>query len=239
MKRSIKMNTSKSQLRFWVVLGVIAVVYNVIAFALPFPKNAVFIISYLFTMTAIAAQIYVIRTAFFQGEGIKSKFYGFPIAKLGVMYLAVQLMLGLLFMALGVIVPLWLPVVLYILLLGLSVIGFIAVDAAREEVERQDVVLKKNVDCMRHFQAQTKSLANENQRPEVGEVLRKLAEEFRFSDPVSSEATEEIENRLSEDIARLYDAVALLKKEEVLEMCRKTSADLTERNELCRLQKNR
>ena len=180
MKMNIKMNTDKSQLRFWVVLVVIAVVYNVIALALPFPKNAVFIISYLFTMIAIAAQVYVIRTAFFQGEGIKSKFYGFPIAKLGVIYLAVQLVLGFLFMALGAIVPLWLPLILYILLLGASVIGLIAVDAVREESQRQDTVLKKNVDCMRHFQAQTKSLANENQMPEVGEALRKLAEELSY-----------------------------------------------------------
>ena len=31
----------------------------------------------------------------------KSKFYGFPIAKVGVLYLAIQLIGGLVFMALG------------------------------------------------------------------------------------------------------------------------------------------
>ena len=85
----------KNAIRWWVVLGVVLVVYNVLAFALPFPKTAVFAVSYLFTMIAILAQIYVIRTAFYRGEGVKSKFYGFPIAKLGVIYLAVQLLAGL------------------------------------------------------------------------------------------------------------------------------------------------
>lgn len=231
----------KSQTRFWVILGVIAVVYNVIAFALPFPKTAVFFISYLFTLIAIVAQIYVIRTAFFRGEGIKSKFYGFPIAKLGAVYLAAQMVLGLLFMSLGMIlgdiVPVWLPLVLYVLLLGSAVIGFIAADAAREEVVRQDVVIKKNVGRMRRFQAQMKALEGGNQMPEAAESLRKLSEEFRFSDPVSSEATEELEEQLSENLANLQDAVALLKKEETLALCRKLSANLAERNQICRFSK--
>ena len=120
---------NKNAIRWWVVLGVVLVVYNVLAFALPFPKKAVFAVSYLFTMIAILAQIYVIRTAFYRGEGVKSKFYGFPIAKLGVIYLAVQLIAGLVFMALGLIVPVWLPLALYVVLLGIAAAGFVAADA--------------------------------------------------------------------------------------------------------------
>lgn len=96
----------KNDVRWWVVLGVVLVVYNVLAFALPFPKTGSFVVSYLFSMVAILAQIYVIRTAFYRGEGVKSKFYGFPIATLGVIYLGIQLIAGLVFMALGLIVPL-------------------------------------------------------------------------------------------------------------------------------------
>ena len=124
----------KNTIRWWVLLGVVLVVYNVLAFALPFPKTAVFAVSYLFSMIAILAQIYVIRTAFYRGEGVKSKFYGFPIAKVGVIYLAIQLIGGLVFMALGLAVPVWLPLVLYVVLLGIAVAGFVAVDAARDEV---------------------------------------------------------------------------------------------------------
>ena len=32
---------NKNAIRWWVVLGVVLVVYNVLAFALPFPKKAV------------------------------------------------------------------------------------------------------------------------------------------------------------------------------------------------------
>ena len=229
----------KNAIRWWVVLGVVLVVYNVLAFALPFPKTAVFAVSYLFTMIAILAQIYVIRTAFYRGEGVKSKFYGFPIAKLGVIYLAVQLIAGLVFMALGLIVPVWLPLALYVVLLGVAAAGFVAADAARDEVVRQEVKLEKDVSRMREFQAKGRALVTLNQIPEAARPLEKLAEDLRFSDPVSSEALTEIEDQLAECLAQLQEAVSAQKTEQILSVCREAERILAERNQLCKLSKAR
>ena len=227
----------KNAIRWWVVLGVVLVVYNVLAFALPFPKTAVFAVSYLFTMIAILAQIYVIRTAFYRGEGVKSKFYGFPIAKLGVIYLAVQLIAGLVFMALGLIVPVWLPLALYVVLLGIAAAGFVAADAARDEVVRQEVKLEKDVSRMREFQAKGRALVTLNQVPEAARPLEKLAEDLRFSDPVSSEALTEIEDQLAECLAQLQEAVSAQKTEQILSVCQEAERILAERNQLCKLNK--
>ena len=232
------MERKTNETRWWVGLGAAAVVYNVIAFALPFPKTAVFFLSWIFTMAALAAQVYVIRTAFFKGEGIKSKLYGFPIARVGMIYLAVQMVLGLVFMALGTVVPIWLPLVLCVLLMGAALIGLITTEGVREEVERQERKLVKDVSRMRKFQAHTKMLAGEGRIPEAKEPLRELAEAFRYSDPVSNEALREIEDILADDLAHLQDAVALMEKEKALEMCRKTRRDLEERNQLCKLNKS-
>ena len=230
---------NKNAIRWWVVLGVVLVVYNVLAFALPFPKTAVFAVSYLFTMIAILAQIYVIRTAFYRGEGVKSKFYGFPIAKLGVIYLAVQLIAGLVFMALGLIVPVWLPLALYVVLLGVAAAGFVAADAARDEVVRQEVKLEKDVSRMREFQAKGRALVTLNQIPEAARPLEKLAEDLRFSDPVSSEALTEIEDQLAECLAQLQEAVSAQKTEQILSVCQEAERILAERNQLCKLSKAR
>ena len=227
----------KNAIRWWVVLGVVLVVYNVLAFALPFPKTAVFAVSYLFTMIAILAQIYVIRTAFYRGEGVKSKFYGFPIAKLGVIYLAVQLIAGLVFMALGLIVPVWLPLALYVVLLGIAAAGFVAADAARDEVVRQEVKLEKDVSRMREFQAKGRALVTLNKVPEAARPLEKLAENLRFSDPVSSEALTEIEDQLAECLAQLQEAVSAQKTEQILSVCQEAERILAERNQLCKLSK--
>lgn len=230
---------NKNAIRWWVVLGVVLVVYNVLAFALPFPKTAVFAVSYLFTMIAILAQIYVIRTAFYRGEGVKSKFYGFPIAKLGVIYLAVQLIAGLVFMALGLIVPVWLPLALYVVLLGIAAAGFVAADAARDEVVQQEVKLEKDVSRMREFQAKGRALVTLNQVPEAARPLEKLAENLRFSDPVSSEALTEIEDQLAECLAQLQEAVSAQKTEQILSVCQEAEHILAERNQLCKLSKAR
>ena len=227
----------KNAIRWWVVLGVVLVVYNVLAFALPFPKTAVFAVSYLFTTIAILAQIYVIRTAFYRGEGVKSKFYGFPIAKLGVIYLAVQLIVGLVFMALGLIVPVWLPLALYVVLLGVAAAGFVAADAARDEVVRQEVKLEKDVSRMREFQAKGRALVALNQVSEAARPLEKLAENLRFSDPVSSEALTEIEDQLAECLAQLQEAVSTQKTEQILSVCQEAEHILAERNQLCKLSK--
>lgn len=227
----------KNTIRWWVLLGVVLVVYNVLAFALPFPKTAVFAVSYLFSMIAILAQIYVIRTAFYRGEGVKSKFYGFPIAKLGVIYLAVQLIAGLVFMALGLIVPVWLPLALYVVLLGIAAAGFVAADAARDEVVRQEVKLEKDVSRMREFQAKGRALVTLNQVPEAARPLEKLAEDLRFSDPVSSEALTEIEDQLAECLAQLQEAVSAQKTEQILSVCQEAERILAERNQLCKLNK--
>ena len=231
------MEGKANETRWWIGLGAAAVVYNVIAFALPFGKTAVFFLSWVFTMAAIAAQVYVIRTAFFKGEGVKSKLYGFPIARVGMIYLAVQVVLGLIFMALGMVVPLWLPLVLYVILMGAALIGLITTEGVREEVERQERKLVKDISRMKKFRALADTLARENQILEAKEPLKELAEAFRYSDPVSSGALREIEDALGDDLANLQDAVALLEKEKALELCRKTRRDLKERNQLCKMTK--
>ena len=48
----MKANMSKNTARWWAVLAVLLVVYSVVAFVLPFAKDTVFILSYVFTLVA-------------------------------------------------------------------------------------------------------------------------------------------------------------------------------------------
>ena len=225
----------KNQIRGWIVLAVFFIIDSVIAFALPFAHTAVFWLSYIFSVIAIAVQVYVMQVAFCKEKSVKSKFYGFPVANVGVIYMLTQLVLSLVFMALAAGVPMWLPAVLYVVLLGAAV-GFIAADAMRDEVERQDVQLKKDVSAMRALQSKVNGivgLCGADIRPEV----TKLAEELRYSDPVSSEALAEIEAELTAYADELQAAVVEGDSASARELCRKISATLLERNRLCKLNK--
>lgn len=229
----------KNTIRWWVILGVVLVVYNVIAFAVPFPKNAVFFVSWAFTLIAIAAQIYVVPSAFYRGEGAKSKFYGFPIAKIGAVYLAVQMALSLVFMALGLAVslPVWVPLVLYVVLLGAAAVGLISTEATRDEIARQDTKLKKDVSCMRTLQSKAIAMVPLAKDASVRVALEKFAENIRFSDPVSSVELEAAESDLSACIDDLQQAVLDNDQEAALTLEKRAEMLLAERNRLCKLEK--
>lgn len=170
-------------------------------------------------------------------RGAKSKFYGFPIARVGVLYLAVQIVLGLVFMALARVAPLWLALVLYLALLAAAAVGMIATDSIRDEVERQDTQLKKDVATMRALQSKATALPARCEDATAKAALEKLAEEFRYSDPVSAPALADLETDMAATMEELSAAVTDGDNAAVLALCKKISATLAERNRLCKLNK--
>ena len=170
---------------------------------------------------------------------MRSKFYGFPLARLTTIYLIAQLALSLLFMILGkfVEIKVWIPVVLYAILLGVFAVGFIAADSMKEEVERQDTVHKARVDTMRALQSKSVFIASQCDDSETKKALNKLAESFRFSDPVSSDALNDIEASLNALVDELQNAVLDKDNAAAQVLCRKAEAILADRNRMCRLNK--
>lgn len=225
----------KDTIRGIIALTVVLALYILIAFLIPFIHTATFWVSFMFTLIAfcvVAASIYI---AFVKNPDAKSRFYGFPIAKLGVIYGVVQLIAGFIFMALGVWIPVWVAVLVYAIALGSVAIGLISADAVREEIQRQDVKLKKDVSFMRNLQSKVCQMATQCDAPE----LKKFAEDIRYSDPVSSDALGDIEQELAAAVEELQAAVVDGDSESVAQLCRKASAVLSERNRLCKLGKNR
>jgi glucan phosphoethanolaminetransferase (alkaline phosphatase superfamily) len=231
------MKLSKNAKRFLIIVGILFVVFNVISFAAPFVKTAVFWVSYIFGIIAVLVKIPVMKIAFTDTEDARSKFYGFPIARIGVIYSIIQLILSLIFMGVAVFVPVWIPIILFIIVLGISSVGFIAADATRDEIVRQDEVIVKDVSFMRNIQSKMNVLTAQCQDEEIKKVVSDLAEEVRYSDPVSSDAIKDIENELNNSVEELQRAI-VDNDENALEICKRTKDILLERNRLCKLNKN-
>ena len=224
----------KDAVRGVVVLGVLLVLYILIAFLIPFVHTATFWVSFVFTLIAfgvVAASIYI---AFVKNPDAKSRFYGFPIAKIGVIYGAVQLAAGLVLMALAAIVPAWIAVLVYAVALGAAVIGLVSAEAVVSEIHVQDAKLKNNVALMRSLQSKINQIAAQSE----DKGIKALAEEFRYSDPVSSDALAEIERDLAAVVDELQAAVVDGDGDAADKLCRKAAATLAERNRLCKLNKN-
>ena len=229
----MKKNVARLALTVALLLGVL----NLIAFVVPFARTPVFWLAYAFTSAAIVAQLPLSLYAFSAKGGARNSLYGFSIARLATLYLLAQSIIGLLNMAMGAWIPFWVALVIEVVMLVLAVIGCMATTAIRDEIQRQDVALQRDVSVMRELQSRTGALVGQAQGSNVQELLRKLADDFRFSDPVSSAVTASLESDLRANMDDLERAINDGDTDGVLELCRRTSALLAERIRLCKLNK--
>jgi hypothetical protein len=229
---------SKNDKRIYISLAIIFVVFSVIAFAVPyFTKNTVFFLAYIFAVIAIAFQVYVYRISSLGNGSAKSRFYGFPIVRVGIIYLVVQGVISIIEIALAAYIPSWITIIINLFPIAFAVIGCMTTEAMRDEIVRQDIVIKKEVGNMRGLQSLSASLASLSQDPELKKVLARLAEEFKYSDPVSSDNTIVMEKELNEQLIELQTAVIDNDNVSAKTLCNKISAALKERNRICKLDK--
>lgn len=228
----------KDQIRWVAGLGILLVLYILVVFLVPFEKEGVFWVSFVFTLIAFGVVGAAFYIAFFRKPDAKSKFYGFPIARIGAIYGIAQLIASLLFMALGQWIPVWVAVLVYAIGLGITAIGLISAEAVLDQIETQDVKLKKDVRVMRNLQSKVSQMASLcSDDPELSAMVKEFAEEMRFSDPVSSDAIAQAEADLTAAVDELQYALVDGDKTAIRILCRKATALLAERNRLCKLNK--
>lgn len=228
---------SKNKWRGYIILAVLWAVFSVVAFSVPFVKTPVFWLAYVFAVIAIVYQIYVFRISFGDGGSVQSKLYGFPIARVGVIYLIVQLLVSLAEMVLAAFIPAWAVVILNVLPIAFAVVGCIAADIVRDEIARQDTQLKRDVSNMRALQSMSAALVGQCNDADLKETMQNVADEFQFSDPVSSEQTKDLEQELQNQMNEIQKALVDSDLTAVKVLCGKILGSLAERNRICALNK--
>ncbi|MDE6580261.1 MAG: hypothetical protein K2K41_06980 [Ruminiclostridium sp.] len=176
----------------------------------------------------------------FEGDGTaKSKFYGFPIAKIGVVYMVAQLILSVVFMIMAAVIPVWLTILLFVILLAVAAVGLIAADTVRDEINIQDKKLSTKTSCMMTLRSIVYPLAGQCEEENAKKLLQELADQFRYSDPVSSEVLNDIESEIESLVGALQTAVNEVRYSDIAPLCRRVGNTLEERNRLCKLNKGK
>lgn len=230
---------SKGARRLLLLSTVVIIIFVVISILIPVPENAVYWTSIGFMLLAALMMAFVIKTAFGNGSSAKSRFYGFPIAKVGACYLIVQMAVSIIFMLCAKWIPVWPVVVTSLLLFLIAAVGVVATESVRDEIVRQDNKLQTDISCMTTLRSIVYPLVSQCDDPTACAALKKLADEFRYSDPVSSESLGPVEQELEGLVEKLQAAVTSGKTDEIVRMCNETSRVLAERNRLCKLNKGR
>ena len=221
----MKKNSSKGYL----ILGILLVLVSVIAFAVPSAKNTAFWISYGFTVLAFAAQIAIWKAAFGRAEFLKSKFLGFPIVHIGIVYLVVQIIDLAVFLFIPTL-PIWSAVVACAVIAGVSVC-MIASDVGRSEIERVSAKVREKTFYIKQLQVDVELLAGAETDTATKSALTRLAEKIRYSDPMSDGQLADIEDRITVKFAELKSSADKVK------IINELNSLLDERNRKCKLLK--
>lgn len=220
----------KKQTRGYLILGILALLVSVTAFAIPAEKTGAFWIAYVFTLVAIAAQIGIWKAAFGKEDSLKSRFLGLPVIHIGVVYLVLQLIAFAVFLFTPA-APAWSAVIACALIAGISAVCMISADTGRGEIERVEAKVQEKVFYLKSLQVDAELLARQEADPETRAQLEKLAEKLRFSDPMSHPQLSGLESALSAKIAELKTAP------EKQTLIQEANALLEERNAKCKILK--
>ena len=216
------------------VLG--AVIFTAIAFLIPFPKNGSFVIAYLAGLTAFALQIPIFKTASENADDLKSKVLNFPIIRVGYIYLGVQTALSLLLFVLGFIpkFPVWISALLCIIVICGAIICSTTVKIAAEEVRKIEFTQKTDTKFMMGLRARSTALVSRVTDATLRKSLEKLAENIKYSDPVTNAMSVDSENALDAVFTDLETAIGNNDMQKATELCGKVQSALESRNVMCK-----
>lgn len=222
----MKKNSSKGYL----ILGILFILVSVIVFAVPTAKTTAFWISYGFTVIAFAAQIIIWKAALGRSESLKSKFLGFPVVHIGIVYLVVQIIALIVFLFIPTL-PIWSAVVAYTMIAGVSAVCMIASDVGRSEIERVSAKVQEKTFYIKQLQVDVELLVGAETDTATKSALTQLAEKIRYSDPMSDGRLADIEDRITEKISELKAAT------DKTIIINELNSLLDERNRKCRVLK--
>lgn len=232
---------NKNSKKYIIIVSLLIVLYNVLVWVIPFPKQSIatFIISYIASMIAIIAQPLIYYASIHNKETLKSKLYGFPILKVGYIYFTIQLVLTVLFYILGCFlkIPTWISIVVMVIVLVLAVVGLLITDTYRDEIEKIEETTKINKKFLTELKINSEILVKKLEGNQLYEELKKFNELVKYSDPVSNPSLIECEDEIMNKFTDLKKLINENKIEEAQLQIKELNILMEERNKKCKLMK--
>jgi len=214
---------------------IIMAVYNVIVFIIPFSRGGGFWSGYGFSMLAMLITA-AVGFYTFDKEGWQSRFYRMPLASVAWRYLIIQLIAGFLQMILTFI-PYKYGIAVNTVILGACLVGLIAMNLTKEEIEHIDKKIKEKVFYIKSLLVDVEGLSDKVSDESVKKVLKDLADTIKYSDPMSNPQLATIENKIEVKVVALAEAVENTDNDAIKAFCNELQQLFAERNRKCKLLK--
>lgn len=233
---------NKKTLRYILIVCIMLLIYNVLVWVIPFPKKDIttFVISYVASLFAIIAQPIIYGITIKENDILKSKIYGWPIVRVGYIYCIIQLLISVVIYVIGAFltIPCWIPIVLCVVLFGLSFIGMIITDTYKNEIKKIEECAPETKKFVLDLRLDVEMLSRKNTNEPLHSKLMSFAELVKYSDPVSCDALNEIEDEINRKYIEIKELIRENKEIEAINKLNEIYLLMEERNQRCKSTKN-
>ena len=217
------------------------VTYNVVLFSIAKFEDhyASFWLSYVFML--IAFILAVVSGVLLRSRDIQPKdwIFGYPILKHCVTYILVELVVSTVFMLLDMseAFPWGIAFAVQFVIMALFSVLIISCFFTHESIVDVTKKVKDATTFIRLLRVDVEMVAEKATLPEVKQEFLKLAEQVRYSDPMSNACLFELEKQISQQVNQADLFVQSNDMVNALACCRNASLLLAERNKKCKVLK--
>lgn len=218
----------------WLFWTILLVIVTVLAVSIPFTRNLIFWLALVCNAIMFCVTAWVFVRTVHSVETLESKILGWPIFHSAVVFLIIQVIAATVIMLFAAICPLWLFIILELIIFSVCALTLIIRDVSHTVVTLSENHLNDKTVSFKALRLIASMLVSDLSETEVVLAMQKLADEMRFSDPVSTSSSIELEEKLGDLFLRIKNSIDL---QEQLELIREAQQLLHQRNEVVKFTK--
>lgn len=220
----------KYYIGFWVILFL---VFQAIAFIAPGWSNiekytSSFWIGYAFITISFVGQLICTLNAL-KEDNLTKLFYKIPLIRISYIGLIVSFVFGGACMLISPL-PYWIGAIVAVIVLAVNALSVVKASAAADIVAEIDEKVRKQTFFIRNLIVEAETLMAKTNESESKALCKKVYEALRYSDPMSSDALDEIEGKIGAQFAVFSDTLSSDTAKDLLLL-------IGERNRKCKLLK--
>ena len=167
---------------------------------------------------------------------LSGTFYRLPLIRLSYACIIVTTVIGCVMMAVPNL-PSWIPLIVALIIMALYAVAVLKAAAAAEVVEQIDEKVKVQTAFVRDLTVDASTLMTRAKSEPVKNACKKVYEAVRYSDPVTSDALADVENRIRTEFNAFTDAVLSDNADAVNASADELLTLIKERNSRCKMEK--
>lgn len=227
----------KARNTFLAIWAICFALYNVIVFVVPNENYGTesFWIGYALITVALVGNLISSFVALNSKSNAKL-FNSIPLITTSIVETVISSIAGAIFIVVPGIES-WAVVVVSVIILAVSAIVSLIAKSAADTVGDIDDKIKKQTNFIKSITLDAEMLMTSATTPEIKVEIKKVYEAFRFSDPMSSDALNDVEDRIQNQFNLLQEVVITENADRVSQVAKDLLSLIDYRNKKCKISK--